>query len=249
MNKREDGFTVVEGLILTVVLLTIGLVGLIVFGQVNSKEKQAEDATRTEFLTRAKQELNNEVKENKTIPTQLEYTNGINYSRKDNQTAELCASFKLPRNGSSDNNVSPIDVFKSYFMSGNSTQNIYRDNVDFAKHSAGRTCYLINYAPINSAYEERFKGDKKDWHVCDSLRQYDSRYIEQTIKGFKIGGPITVDASDGRSIVLAEDIDAFDEACVKIPINKLNVGDKVELYIETYEHTDTQFVKAIKKNP
>lgn len=245
---NSHGFTIVEGLIVLLVILVMATVSLLAFGQITSKDKQSKDAVTTENLDKDRQELSKYVTESKTIPTYLDTEQDVSYTRKDNQTAELCASFELPRSGSEDKGTTPIDVFKAYFLSGDEVHMVYRDNVDFAKHSAGRNCYEISYTPINAAYEDRFKGDKKNWQVCDSLRQYVSRYTGQTIKGFTIGGPITTNpGGSGANIVLADDVDAYDETCTKIPVSNLDVGDKVELYIETFDHTQTQFVKAIKK--
>ena len=90
--------------------------------------------------------------------------------------------------------------------------------------------------------------DDKNWKVCDSFRQYEGRYTGQTIKGFHIGGSITTDPGNGDSnLVLADDVDVYDKSCTKIPVSDLGVGNKVELYIESFDHTKAQFVKAIKK--
>lgn len=246
--KDQKGFTIVEALVVFVVLAVTVLVALTAFGQISSKDKIAKDAEKTESLNKAKQELGERVSVDKTIPESVTTENEISYARKDNQTAELCATFELPRSGSSDSGANPIDVFKSYFSVRDTVHQVYRDDVDFAQHSAGRNCYVISYAPINVAYEDRYKGDDKNWAVCDSYRQYESRYTGQTVKGFTIGGPITTNpGGNGASIVLAGDVDAYDENCTKIPVSDLEVGDKVELYIETFDHTQTQFVKAIKK--
>lgn len=246
--KNQKGFTIVEALIVFIILTVTLLVVLTAFGQISSRDKIAKDAGKTEILDKAKKEIGERVSVDKTIPDSVTTENEISYVRKDNQTAELCATFVLPRNGTTDTGANPIDVFKSYFSVKNTVHQIYRDNVDFAKHSAGRNCYVISYAPINVAYEDQYKGDDKNWSVCDSYRQYESRYTGQTIKGFTVGGPITTNpGGNGANIVLADDVDAYDESCTKIPVSDLDVGDKVELYIETFDHTQTQFVKAIKK--
>lgn len=245
---NSNGFTVVEGLIVFIILVLVGVVGLIAYGQISSKDKLTKDSVTSEHLDKAKSQLAHYVTENKTIPASINVQNDVTFSQKDNQTAELCASFTLPRGGVNDGGVNPVEVLQGYFFSKDKTHNVYRDNVDFYQHSAGRNCYEISYAPINTAYEDKYKNDDKNWKVCDSFRQYEGRYTGQTIKGFHIGGSITTDPGNGDSnLVLADDVDAYDKSCTKIPVSDLGVGNKVELYIESFDHTKAQFVKAIKK--
>lgn len=247
MRNNEKGFTVVEAVIVVLIVGLIIVIGGYAFGRISNQRSVADDAVTSENLEKTRTRLATFVTASKTIPKDLKTEKAISYRRIDNQTAELCGSFAAPRSGQGDTSFSPADFFRKYFDATSSTHSVYRDDVDFYNHSTGRNCYEISYAPINVAYEDRFRGDDKNWKVCDSLRQYEGRYTGQTIGGFVMGGPLTVGASDGRNIVMADDVDAFDENCVKIPVSDLKVGDKAEIYIETFDHTSTEFVKAIKK--
>lgn len=247
MKLNTKGFTVIESFLVLLVLSLVVLIGGYAYSRISSQSQVAQDAITSENLEKTRTDLSSFVTKSKTIPKDMETEDAISYKRIDNQTAELCGSFAVPRSNQNDSSFSPADFFKKYFGAASKTHYIYRDDVDFYNHSTGRNCYKINYTPINTAYEDRFKGDDKNWQVCDSYRQYEGKYEGQTIQGFTIGGPITVGASDGKNIVLAQDIDAYDENCVKIPVSDLQAGDKVQLFIETFNHTNTEFVKAIKK--
>jgi len=250
--KSRKGFTVIEASILIVVSILIVLLAVAVYGQISSKAKIANDAVKSESLTKAKKELGARVSADRTIPDSVATDDGVSYARKDNQKAELCATFQLPRGGASDTGADIADVLMSYFSLTDTVHQIYRDNVDFAQHSAGRNCYVIDYAPINVAYEEKYHNDQRDGSVCDIYREYDGgRFTGQTIKGFFIGGSFTTNpGTAGGHAVLALDADAFDSTCKKIPLSALKVGDRVEMYIELGPKSgddQTYFVKAIKK--
>jgi type II secretory pathway pseudopilin PulG len=251
MRSNQKGFGAVEVIIVLFVLLLVGVVGLFAYGRISARGKVAQDAETVENLEAARKLLSAAVTESKTIPDSLQTASGVSYQRKDNQTAQLCANFGAPRAASSDNFVSPTDVYRMFFNAKSSTYNVYRDNVDFAAHTNGRNCYVINYAPINDAYQEKYRGQKGAWSVCDAYRTYHARFTGQTIKGFVIGGPLTTSpGTAGGRAVLAQDIDAYDATCKKIPVSNLKVGDKVQMYIEdgpTSGGEKVYFVKAIKK--
>lgn len=249
--RNQKGFTVVEVIIVVFVLfLTLGI-GLFAFGRISASGKADTDAKVAESLEKARKQLATAVTESKTIPDSVTTVEGVSYSRKDNQTAELCASFAVPRSGKYDNFVSPVDSFKMLFSAKKTTIKAYRDDVDFAKHSKGRNCFEVSYAPINDAYQEQYRNTKKSWTVCDSLRQYTARFTGQTIKGFTIGGPITTNPGmGGGNGILGQDVDAYDTTCKKIPVSALKVGDRVEIYFEDGPKNggnQVYFVKALKK--
>ena len=251
MRLNQKGFTVVEAVIIIVAIGLLITVGGYVFGRISAQKSGANDAITSENLAKTRSRLVTSVTEGKAIPKDMVTEEAISYRRIDNQTAELCASFALPRSNKADSFFSPADFFKKYFGGSSQTHKIYRDNVDFYKHSSGRNCYEINYAPINVAYEDKYKGDDKNWQYCDAYRQYEGRFTGQTIKGFVIGGPFTTNpGTAGGRAVLGGDVDAYDENCVKIPISHLKVGDKVEFGFEegpTRGGETVYFVKAIKK--
>ena len=253
MRSDEKGFTVVEAVIIVVVLVLLVTVGAYAFVRISSQSSVANDSTTSENLAKTRSNLVTFVTEGKAIPKDMVTEEAISYRRIDNQTAELCASFAAPRSSKTDSFFSPADFFKKYFGSASHAHKIYRDNVDFYKHGSGRNCYEIDYAPINVAYEDKYKGDDKNWQYCDAYRQYEGRFTGQTIKGFVIGGPFTTNpGTAGGRAVLGADVDAYDENCVKIPISDLKVGDKVEFGIEdgpTRGGETVYFVKAIKKTP
>ena len=235
---------------MVVIFLTLGI-GIFAFGRISAGSKVNADSTTVENLEKARLQLAAAVTESKTIPDSVTTTEGVSYERKDNQTAELCASFGVPRGGKNDNFVSPVDAFNMLFSAKTTTSKVYRDDVDFAKHSKGRNCFEISYAPINDAYQEQYRNTKKNWTVCDSLRQYVAKFTGQTIKGFTIGGPLTTSPGmGGGNGVLGQDVDAYDATCKKIPVSSLKVGDKVEIYFEDGPKNGGEqvyFVKALKK--
>lgn len=249
--KNQSGFAVTEVLVVVLVLILIVGISFFVFSRASSQDDISADAETSENLEKVRQKLSVFVTANKAIPVELEEEYGVTYSRKDNQTAELCASFRTVRDGEDDNTISPVDIYKGYFGVATNSVDVYRDDVDFYGHTKGRNCYVINYAPINVAYEEQYKNDSKNHQFCDAYRQYDGKFTSQTIQGFVIGGPFTSNpGTAGGRAVLGRDVDAYDEACVKIPISDLGVGDKVEFGFEKGPVNDgeiTYFVKAIKK--
>lgn len=212
-----------------------------------SRGQVANDAALAEKMTNAKKELGERVSVDKTIPDSVAQQNGVSYTRVDNQTAEICATFSLPRSGENDTFISPMDLIRGYLGAQATKHSVYRDNVTFTKHNAGRNCYAINYAPINVGYEGNGSGN-----VCDLKRPLNyRRYTGQKIKGFIIGGPLTTNpGGTDVQFVMARDVDAFDSSCKKIPVSALKVGDSVELYPEPGPNdgkNQIQFVKAIKK--
>lgn len=253
MKNSRNGFTIVEIVLVIFVIGLLVMVGTYVFGRTSSQKAMTEDAMVSEQLTKAHDELSRYVTEHKAIPTQLTTEGTLTYRWADNQTAELCATFAVPRSGRADSWMSPGDIYTKYFGSTSHTIKVYRDAVDFYDHKLGRNCYLIGYAPINVAYEDRYKGDDKNWQYCDAHRQYHGRFTGQTIRGFVIGGSFTTSpGTSGGRAVLASDVDAYDEACVKIPVSALKVGDRVEFGFEqgpTSNGETVYFVKAIKKTP
>lgn len=249
------GFALVEVLVVIAVLVAIGGVGLLVFSRLNvqkaTPQEVAKDAVLSENLAKAKQTLGEKVTADKTIPQALGELAEVSYSRKDNQKAELCATFVTVNTGTDQSAPSFIHKLLGKKASVPNSHEIYRDNVDFTRHAKGRNCYTIDYAPINVAYDKKYASDKKNHKVCDSLRQYHSKYTGQTIRGFVIGGPFTASASDNNThLVFAQDADAYEATCTKIPLSALKVGDKVELYVEdgpVNGSERTYFVKAVKK--
>lgn len=251
MRINNKGFTAIE------VIIVILIVGLLItlctysFGRISTQKAVSDDAVTSENLEKTRSKLVKAVTEGKAIPKDMVTEHAISYRRVDNQKAELCASFAAPRSGKNDSFLSPVDLYKKYFGSTSTTHEVYRDNLDFFKHGTGRNCYTINYAPINVAYEDKYKGDDKNWAYCDAYRQYDGKFTGQTIKGFVIGGPFTTNpGTAGGRAVLGADVDAYDENCVKIPISDLKVGDKVEFAVEkgpTNGGETVYFVKVIQK--
>ena len=252
MNSQKGfGFVGISIVIVGVSLfLSIALYG---FGRVSVQNDISTDAETSENMEAVRQRLSEFVTASKTIPISLKEEYGVTYARKDNQTAEMCATFGVSRGSKNDNFISPADIYNKYFGSGSETIYAYRDNVDFYSHKAGRTCYQISYDPINVAYEEQFRGDDKNWQYCDALRQYYGRFTGQTIQGFVIGGSFTTNpGTAGGRAILARDVDAYDESCVKIPVSDLKVGDKVEFGMEEGPINNGEkiyYVKAIKKTP
>lgn len=253
IKRNQKGFTIVEVLIVIVVVILLLLVGGYVFSRASAQKSISNDAVTSENLEKTRSKLVTFVSEGKAIPQDMTTEEAVSYRRVDNQTAELCASFGAPRSGKDDSFFSPADFVNKYFGGASHQYDIYRDDVDFYRHGSGRNCYSINYTPINVAYEDAYKGDDKNWQYCDAYRQYEGRFTGQTIKGFIIGGSFTTNpGTAGGRAVLAADVDAYDENCVKIPISELKVGDKVEFAIEngpTNGGETVYFVKAIKKTP
>jgi type II secretory pathway pseudopilin PulG len=251
---NANGFALTEVLVVLVVLIIVIGVGVLVFSRINaangSTVERANDTEISESLKKTKQALSEFVTTNKTIPTTVDELSGVSYGRIDNQQAELCATFLTTQLGAS---VTPSfwDKLTGKASIVESTHEVYRDNVDFSRHAKGRNCYRINYAPINEAYDKKYEAQKKTHKVCDSYRQYHSKFTGQTIKGFFIGGSFTANpGAGGDRLVLAQDADAYDAACKKIPVSELKVGDKAELFVEdgpVNGSERTYFVKAIKK--
>ena len=80
------------------IFLTLGI-GIFAFGRISAGSKVNADSTTVENLEKARLQLAAAVTESKTIPDSVTTTEGVSYERKDNQTAELCASFGVPRGG------------------------------------------------------------------------------------------------------------------------------------------------------
>lgn len=249
------GFAALEVFVVLVVLVIIIGVGLLVFSRMSAEsvtpQDQAKDAALTEDLRKARQSLADFVTTNKTIPTSIPGVAEVSYSRVDNQTAELCATFLTAQAGA-DISVSFWDKLTGKDPKIENKHKAYRDQVNFDKHAQGRNCYQISYAPINDAYDAKYESQKKNHKVCDQVRQYHSKFTGQTIKGFFIGGSFTANpGAGGDRLVLAQDADAYDSACKKIPVSELKVGDKVEIFVEDGPVNGgerTFFVKAIKKD-
>lgn len=251
-RNDQNGFAVVDTLSLLLIAIVLTFLIFTIWAQLGARQKASNDTIRAQSLTKARMELAEYATKQKTIPDSVQIENGITYLRKDNQKAELCATFEVPRNGANDRKTNAFEALQSVLSAQDSKiYDIYRDNADFDKHVAGRNCYVINYAPINEAYDEKYKGKKYNWNICDAYRGYASRFTGQTIKGFFIGGSFTTSpGTAGGRAVLAQDADAYDSSCRKIPISELKVGDKVEMYIEDGPKNGnemTYFVKAIKK--
>ena len=255
MKKLNNkGFALTEVIIAIVLLALISGAGAFTYFRINSTgstEELTKDKVIAENLEKARQELSDFVTENNTIPTAIDNISEVSYNRLDNQSAELCATFLSAKAGTN-TSFSFWDIITGKASRIDNTHKVYRDDVDFGKHAKGRNCYQINYAPINEAYRETYRDQKKNHMVCDSFRQYDGKFTGQTIEGFFIGGTFTATpaSSDDQRLVLAQDADAFDSSCKKIPISELKVGDKVELFIEDGPVNGperTYFVKAIKK--
>jgi hypothetical protein len=252
MKKNQSGFAIAEALLVLLVIVAIAAVGTFVAGQVGSKGKQTRDDLVVETLEKAKKEIGDKLGSDHALPDFKSYDYEVFYIARTNQKAEICATFSLPRNNKTDKLLSPVDLYRAYTKPSAASEHfVYRDDVDFAKHNVGRNCFVIDYAPINVAYEKQFEGKSYTWKVCDQLRGYSSRFTGQTIKGFFIGGSFTTNpGTAGGRAVLAQDADAYNDICQKIPISALKVGDVVEMYVEEGPkngNEQTYFVKAIKK--
>lgn len=252
---NSNGFALLEVIVITIVLAAFVGIGLLTYSRISaasgSVEQKAKDAIVIENLKIAQQSLAEFVTANKTIPSKLDVAEDVNYRRIDNQQAELCGTL-LTANPGGDTTLSFWDKLSGKASNIEGTHIGYRDDVDFSRHAKGRNCYQINYAPINEAYDKKYESEKKNHKVCDSLRQYHGKFTGQTIKGFFIGGSFTTNpGTAGGRAVLAQDVDAYDSSCKKIPVSDLKVGDKVEMYIEDGPINGserTYFVKAIKKD-